>query len=96
MLEPEYQRILVEKFENTFDNCIVLKNDPNYIQGIPDLTVLYKNKYAMLEVKKSAHEKIQPNQQTYIDIVNEQGGYGSFIYPENEKEVFNELKKFFE
>lgn len=95
MLERDYQRKLITKLDNLFNGCLILKNDSSYMQGIPDLSVLYKNKFALLEVKKSANENIQPNQQYYIDIAKENGAFASFVFPENEKEVLNGLKEYF-
>lgn len=95
MLERDYQRKLITKLDNLFNGCLILKNDSSYMQGIPDLSVLYKNKFALLEVKKSANENIQPNQQYYINIAKENGAFASFVFPENEEEVLNGLKEYF-
>jgi hypothetical protein len=91
MLESEYQAFLIKKLEKMFPGCRVLKNDANYMQGIPDLTVLYNGRYALLEVKASEKSKERPNQRYYI----EQAGltaYAAFIYPENESEVLDALQ----
>lgn len=91
-IESEYQSELKKKIENLLPGCLVLKNDPNWIQGIPDLSVLYHGKYAVLEVKRSRKEKHRPNQEYYID---EQSKYtcSRFIFPENEEEVLSELQR---
>ena len=39
-LESKYQKELIRKLQDIFKGCIVVKNDPNYIQGIPDLLIL--------------------------------------------------------
>lgn len=75
-----------------FPGCIVMKNDSSYIQGIPDLTILYNNKWAVLECKKSENAKRQPNQQHYISKMNKMS-FAAFICPENEEEVLNELQQ---
>jgi hypothetical protein len=73
----------------------VLKNDSGYIQGFPDLTVLYKNhRWALLECKRASEAHKQPNQQFYIDRGNEMG-FARFICPENEEEVLNDLQRAF-
>ena len=72
-----------------------MKNDSSYIQGIPDLLVLYKDKWASLEVKKSANAKHQPNQDYYVNKMKDMS-YSSFISPENKNTVLNELKNLFE
>lgn len=92
--ESLYQANLKKKLENIFPGCIVLKNDPNYIQGIPDLTVLYKQHWALLECKREAEAKKRPNQAYYISQAKKMA-YGAFIYPENEEEVLHELQQAF-
>lgn len=90
--ESVYQSELKKKIEDILPGCIVLKNDANWIQGIPDLSVLYHGKYALLEVKKSGKEKHRPNQDYYINKESEHT-CSRFIYPENEEEVLDELQR---
>ena len=90
--ENVYQAELIKKIESLIPGCFVLKNDPNYIQGIPDLLILYEDKWAMLEVKRSKDDKHRPNQDYYIDRFGE-WSYSSFIFPENEEVVLNELQR---
>lgn len=90
--ESQFQRNLINELEIIFPGCIVLKNDPNYIQGIPDLIILYGDKWAALEVKRSLNERHQPNQDYYISKMNKMS-YASFICPENKEEVLNELQE---
>ena len=92
MRENEYQHKLKEKIEERLPGCFVLKNDPNWLQGIPDLTVLHGGKWATLEVKRTKDEKHQPNQDWYVDTMNGLA-YSSFIFPENEKEILDELQR---
>ena len=51
MLERNFQSKLIKELKERFPGCMVLKNDPNYIQGIPDLSIFYKDKWATLECK---------------------------------------------
>ena len=95
MLENEFQSKLIKEIKRRFPGCIVLKNDPTYIQGIPDLLVLYKDKWAALEVKKEAKASHRPNQDYYVEKMNEMS-FSRFIYPENKKEVLDELRRTFE
>ena len=90
--ENKFQSDLIKEIENMFPGSIVMKNDPNHIQGIPDLTILYGNKWATLECKKSSKEKHEPNQDTYVEEMNKMS-YSSFIFPENKEEVLNELRQ---
>lgn len=99
MLESDYQKYLREKIETLFPGSIVIKNDPSYIQGFPDLLILYKKKWAVLEVKKDISElhKINSsveNQKYYVKKLNEMS-FASFIFPQNEEEVLNELQQTF-
>lgn len=94
MLESKFQSKLIRRIKDEFPGCIVLKNDPTYLQGIPDLTIFYENTWAALEVKKSAKASRQPNQDYYVDKMN-QMSYAAFIFPENEDEVMAELQNHF-
>ena len=94
MLENKFQSKLIKELKKIFPGCIVMKNDSSYIQGIPDLLILYKNKWASLEVKKSANASKRPNQQYYVDTMNKMS-FARFISPENKKEVLDELRKTF-
>lgn len=94
MKEQQFQSQLIKKLETIFPGCIVVKNDPSYIQGMPDLLVLYKNKWAALECKKSEKSHKQPNQEYYVNSMNDMS-YASFVYPENEEEVLDELQQAF-
>ena len=91
MRENKFQSELIKELKERFPGCMVLKNDPNYIQGIPDLIVLYNDKWASLECKKSANEKKQPNQPYYVEKMNDMS-FSSFIYPENKEEVLDGLQ----
>lgn len=94
MVESSFQSRLIKDLKKMFPGCVVVKNDPNYIQGFPDLTIFYKDKWAILECKKSANAKKQPNQEYYVDQLNRMS-YSRFIYPENKEEVLNELQQAF-
>lgn len=90
--ESKYQSELIRKIYKIFPDCIVLKNDANYIQGFPDLLILYKNKWAALETKRTEGAHRQPNQDYYINLLGTMS-YANFIYPENELEVLNDIYK---
>lgn len=90
-LEREFQAKLIKQIKELLPGCIVMKNDPDYIQGIPDLTVLYGNKWATLECKRSERAHHQPNQDYYVGLMDDMS-FSRFICPENEKEVLGELQ----
>lgn len=90
MRENEYQADLIKRLRIMFPTGFILKNDPNYVQGILDLTIFNGPKWAMLEVKASEKSKERPNQGYYVGLFNEMS-FAAFIYPENEEEVLREL-----
>lgn len=94
-LERDFQANLIKEIKSKFPGCIVMKNDSSYIQGIPDLLILHRDKWASLEVKKNANAKKRPNQEHYVGIMNEMS-FSRFIFPENKEEVLNELQQAFE
>lgn len=94
MLEKDFQKKFVRELEAIFDGCILIKNDAGYIQGFPDWTMFYKNKYAVLEIKKSKNAQHQPNQDYYIDLIDSMG-FARFVYPENKNDVIEDLKRYF-
>ena len=94
MKENEYQRNLIKTLKERYPESIVIKEDANYIQGLPDLIILNKDKWATLECKKSEKEKHQPNQDYYVNKMNELS-FSSFIFPENQKDVLEALDKHF-
>ena len=93
-LERDFQKNLIKDLKSMFKGCIVMKNDSSYIQGIPDLMILFKDKWASLEVKKSAKASKRPNQKYYVDTMNDMS-FSRFIFPENRDSVLTELKEFF-
>ena len=94
MKESKFQKILINEIKDRFPESIVLKNDSSYVQGIPDLTVFWKDKWATLEVKNSSKAHHQPNQDHYVDKMNSMS-FSSFIYPENKEEVLDAMERSF-
>jgi len=92
MLEKHFQGKLIKEIKKNLKGCIVLKTDPNYIQGLPDLLILYKKRWAALEVKKSLTASHRPNQDYYIQLMNKMS-FARFISPEVKEEVLDELCK---
>lgn len=94
MRESKFQADLKKELKQMFPGCIVTKLDSGDIQGIPDLLILYKDKWATLENKRSKTASKRPNQDYYVNKMNEMS-FSRFIYPENKEEVLNELRKTF-
>lgn len=92
--ENKFQADLVKEIKKRFPGAIILKNDANYLQGIPDLTILWKRCWAMLECKKSSNEIHQPNQDFYIEMADDLS-FGRFIYPENKEAILDEMERAF-
>lgn len=88
--ESIFQAGLIKEIKNRLPGCYVLKNDAGYLQGVPDLLVLYEDKWATLECKRSEHEKHRPNQDYHVQQMNEMS-FSSFIFPENKEEVLDEM-----
>ncbi len=95
MLERDFQSDLIRELKQMFPGCIITKNDADYIQGIPDLLILYNDKWASLECKRSARAKKQPNQEYYVGRMNEMS-FSRFINPENKEEILHELQQAFQ
>lgn len=92
--ESGFQRELIRELKERFPGCVVLKNDPLYIQGFPDLTILYRDRWAVLECKRSSRDAHRPNQDHYVELLNEMS-YSAFIFPENRERILNELEQAF-
>ncbi len=92
MLEKDFQRTLIQDLKQRFPGALIFKNESR--QGLPDLTVLYKDKWALLECKASKDASHRPNQDYYIDRANEMS-FASFVYPENKGDVLNALEQAF-
>lgn len=94
MLESKFQSGLIKDLKKMFPGCFVMKTDPTYIQGLPDLLILFKDRWAALECKKSGTASHRPNQDYYVNQMNDMS-FSRFIYPENKEDVLNELQQTF-
>lgn len=93
-LERDFQRDLIKELETIFPGCVVLKNDPELRQGIPDLLLLWGKHWAALEVKRTIFAKFQPNQEWYLDHLDNMS-YAAMICPENKELVIHDLQQAF-
>lgn len=91
-LESGFQDKLIDELETMFPGCMVFKMEQT--QGIPDLLILYKNKWASLECKRTKNAHKQNNQPYYVEKMNSMS-FSRFIYPENKEAVLNELQQTF-
>lgn len=92
ILESKFKRNVIKKIATLFPGSVILKNDANYFLGIPDTLVLFEDRWAMLEFKREKDARRQPNQEYYIKKFNGMS-YASFLQPENEEQVLNELQQ---
>lgn len=91
-LERDFQRKLIKELEERFPGSIVKKVEIQ--QGFPDLLILWKDRWAMLECKREQSAAHQPNQDYYVDLLNGMS-FSRFIFPENKEEVIHELEHAF-
>lgn len=90
MLERDFQRELIQDLKERFPGALIYKNESK--QGLPDLTILYRDRWALLECKKSEGASHQPNQDYYVELANSMS-FASFVYPENKGDVLNALEQ---
>lgn len=93
--ESRFEARVLRRLERDFPGCFIVKNDAGHIQGIPDRTVFFGDKWAWLEVKESRNAPERPNQRHYIEL-GQRMSFAAFIYPENEEEVFDALQQSFQ
>lgn len=89
-LESKFQKELMDEIRELYPGCVIVKNDSSYIQGFPDWTIFYQDKYAILEAKREEKAKHQPNQDHYVEKLDKMS-FSRFVYPENKDEVLREL-----
>lgn len=89
-----FQYQMRKRLEREFPGCIVLKNDPFWIQGVPDLLLLWGDQWVALETKAKPKSNRQPNQPYYIDLMDRMS-YASFVSPDNVEEVIDEIRRSF-
>jgi hypothetical protein len=97
--ESDFQKKLKKEISERFPGCYILKNDPTMIQGIPDLTILYNDRWAMLEVKQSEKARRKSSttikqQETHVARLNNMS-FAAFIFPENKEDVLDAMERSF-
>lgn len=92
--ENAYAPQLIEKLLDQYPGAVILKQDANLVQGIPDRLMLWGKRWASFEIKRSRNAPIRPNQPYYIDLLNRMS-FADFVYPENEEEFLHELARAF-
>lgn len=92
MTERIFKKKLISDLKAIFPNAIITQLDPTYIQGIPDILILWEDKWAALECKASSTSPKRPNQEYYVDLMNKMS-FSAFIFPENKEAVLNEMER---
>ena len=92
-LESKFQADLIKEIKTRLPDSIVMKLDSGYKQGIPDLLILFQNRWATLECKRNGQASHRPNQDWYVKQMNHMS-FSRFIYPENREWILNELTDF--
>lgn len=93
-LESDFQAGLKKDLRRLFPGCFIIKLDANEQQGIPDLLILFNDRWAILEAKRDAQAPFRPNQEWYIEQFNKMS-FSSVIFPENKKVVLSALQQAF-
>lgn len=93
ILEKDFQKEFIRQIKLTLPNSIAIKNDANYLQGFPDWTVIDGPRVYIFEAKAFKDANRQPNQEYYVNAINEAGGFARFVYPENMQEVLDEIQR---
>jgi hypothetical protein len=93
-LESEFQGNLKKEIRRMLPGCFIMKLDSSEFQGIPDLLILWEDRWAILEVKRSANSPFQPNQEWYLEQFNRLS-FASVIFPENKEAVLHDLQQAF-
>lgn len=97
-LESKFKSELIEELESLFPGCLILHNNAGLRQGIPDMLILWKTHWAILEVKRKEPTRasdFRPNQEWWIEELNKMS-FSACIYPENKEEVLRELQQAFQ
>ena len=93
ILEKDFQHFVIKILKAKFPEGYILKNDASYVQGIPDIIMLYENKWIALEIKRSCKSSKRPNQEYHVNKMNAMS-FSRFVYPENFDEVIKEISDF--
>ena len=89
-LESGFQDQLVKELKEAYPGSMVFKMDNP--QGIPDLLILYGDRWASLECKKRIDSSRRPNQDYYVERMNRMS-FSRFISRDNKEEVLRELQQ---
>lgn len=92
MKEADFQAKFIKWLRSQGYKCFKQQMNATTRAGTPDLFIFKEGFWGWIEFKKSKNARKRPGQQRNIDWANE-NSWGSFVYPENEKEVKEFLKQ---
>lgn len=72
-----------------------MKTDSGQVQGIPDLLILYKQHWALLETKRAKTASKRMNQDYYVNQFND-WSFSAFVDPNNMEDVLDDMERSFE
>lgn len=87
--ESAFQARVCRDLEREYSGILIL---PMFVQGLPDRLLLFNDRWAFLEFKRSLGAPVQPNQEYYVALLCRMS-FAAFICPENELEVLGELER---
>lgn len=94
VVESRFQHDLILELRDMFPDCIILMGNASYLQGVPDILILWHNMWAALECKDRRSSRTEPNQKYYVEMMDRMS-FAAFIYPENREIVLNDLQHAF-
>lgn len=92
ILESKFKSALIRKIERQYPGAIVIKTDANQLQGFPDQIILWEDRWAAFEAKRTMNSTHRPNQDYYVELLDKMS-FARFVYPENEREFLHELQQ---
>lgn len=93
-LESEFASELKEEIRHRFPDCFIIKLDSNQVQGIPDLMILWKEYWAILETKRGLRSVRQPNQEYYVELFDRMS-FSAFVHPLNYRDILDDMERAF-
>lgn len=94
MLESVFRDNFLKELKGLFPGCLILKGNSSYKQGVPDILMLWEHHWAMFELKRSPKAVRQPNQEWYVEKLNDMS-FAAFVHPANKNEVLDDLQRSF-
>ena len=68
--ESDFQANTIKKLKVMFPGAIITKLDASYILGIPEVLILWGQRWAVFEFKKYVHATKRQNPDSYVDRMN--------------------------